>query len=67
MCFTPDEPEVPEPPPVPSAESEEARTRRANQMVQAEQQRGRAATILNTPLGDPGYGQNVRRTQIGGF
>lgn len=66
MCF-PKTPKVPEAPPVPDANAEEARTRRANERIAAEQQRGRAATILNTPLGDPNYGEDVRRTQLGGF
>lgn len=66
MCF-PKAPKAPDAPPVPDANAEEAKTRRANEMIAAEQQRGRAATILNTPLGDPNYGEDVRRTRLGGI
>jgi len=67
MCFKVPEVKVPDAPPVPSADSEEARARRAKEVDAARRQRGRAATILNTPLGDPSYGQSIRRTQLGGF
>lgn len=67
MCFAKPKVEVPDAPPVPDANAEEAKTRRANEMIAAEQQRGRAATILNTPLGDPNYGEDVRRTRLGGI
>lgn len=67
MCFSAPKVKVPDAPPVPDANAQEARARRANEMIAAEQQRGRAATILNTPLGDPNYGEDVRRTRLGGI
>lgn len=63
MCFT--QPRVPDAPPVPSAESQAAKSRRANEIVQEQQQQGRAATVL-TPLNNNAFGENVRRTRIGG-
>lgn len=67
MCFSVKTPEVPKAPPVPDANAEEARARRAQEMEAAKQQRGRAATILNSPLGDPNYGSNIRKTRLGGI
>ena len=67
MCFSAPKVKVSEAPPVPDANAEEARARRANERIAAEQQRGRAATILNTPLGDPNYGRQINRTQLSGF
>ncbi len=67
ICFSTPKVKVPDAPPVPDANAEQAKTRRANEMIAAEQQRGRAATILNTPLGDPNYGEDVRRTRLGGI
>lgn len=65
MCFS--TPRQPDPPPVPSRNAEDAQRRRAAETMAAEQQQGRQATIITTPLGDPDFGKNVRRTQIGGF
>lgn len=65
MCFS--TPKVPDPPPVPSKNAEDAQRRRANELAANRQARGREATIITSPLGDPDFGQNVRRTQIGGF
>lgn len=65
MCFSP--PKQPDPPAVPSRNSEAAQARVAAEQDAARQQQGRAATIVTTPLGDPEFGRNVRRTQIGGF
>lgn len=45
----------------PSKTSEEARKRIANELALARQQQGTAATVLTTPLGDTGYGQNVTK------
>jgi len=67
MCFKVPQPKVPEAPPVPSADAEAAKSRREQEMQAAKQQQGRAATILNTPLGDPSYGENIRRTRLGGI
>lgn len=67
MCFKPSTPDVPEAPPVPSAEAEQAKTRRADERQAAEQAQGRASTIITTPLGAQDYGDNRKRTQIGGF
>lgn len=67
MCLPRPNVDVPDAPPVPDANAQEAKTRRANEMIAAEQQRGRAATVLNTPLGDPNYGEDVRRTRLGGI
>lgn len=65
MCFDVEAPKVPDSPPIPSADNDEARRRRAAQQAQNQAQRGRAATIITSPLGDPGFGQNVRRTSLG--
>ena len=67
MCFSFKTPEVPKAPPVPSKNAEDAQRRRANVAAQAEQAQGRAATIITSPLGDVGYGENVRRTSLAGF
>lgn len=67
MCFKPKTPDVPEAPPVPSAEAEQAKTRRADEKQAAEQAQGRASTIITTPLGAQDYGENRKRTTIGGF
>ncbi len=67
MCFSAPKVKVPDAPPVPDANAQEAKVRRANEQAAAEAQKGRAATILNTPLGDPSYGEDVRRTRLGGF
>ncbi|KFB11037.1 hypothetical protein [Nitratireductor basaltis] len=67
MCFNFKTPDVPKAPPVPSASSEEAKRRRANEVAANEAAKGRSATIITSPLGDPSYGQNVRRTQLGGL
>lgn len=66
MCFA-SKVDVPEAPPVPSEDAQAARARRAEAVESARDQQGRASTILNTPLGDPSYGKNVRRTQLGGI
>lgn len=50
----------------PSANSEDARRRRAQQTALNDQQRGRAATVLTTPLGDPNFGRAVNRTTLVG-
>lgn len=67
MCFNFSAPKVPDAPPVPSKDAEDAQRRRANEAEISRQQQGRAATIITSPLGDPNFGQNVRRTQIAGF
>lgn len=66
MCFQ-RPPKVPAAPPVPSKEAEDAQRRRANEAVSAKQQQGRAATIITSPLGVSGFGEDVRRTRLGGF
>lgn len=66
MCFF-QPPPTPSTPQTPSEDSEAARRRRAEQMAMNEQQQGRAATILTTPLGDPNFGRNVNRTVLAGF
>lgn len=65
MCFQ-KAPKVPAAPPVPSKESEDAQRRRANEAVAADQQQGRAATIITSPLGVAGFGNEVRKTKLGG-
>lgn len=54
-------------PSAPSRESEEARRRVRQQQQANETQRGRRATILTSPLGDPGFGQQVNRTVLTGM
>lgn len=65
MCFSFKTPKVPEAPPVPSKSAEDAQRRRSNAIADAQQAQGRNATIITSPLGDVGYGQNVRRTTLG--
>lgn len=65
ICFS--TPKVPEPPPVPSKSAEDAQRRRAAEAEISRQQQGRAATIITSPLGDPNFGRDVRRTQLMGF
>lgn len=65
MCFF-EQPKMPEAVAQPSAQSEDARRRRAQQAAANSQQRGRAATVLTSPLGDPTYGQSVNRTTLVG-
>jgi hypothetical protein len=65
MCFS--TPRQAATPPVPSKNAEEASARRAEVAMQARQARGREATIITSPLGDPGFGQDVRRTRLAGF
>lgn len=67
MCFSAPKVKVPDAPPVPDANAEAAKARRQQEMQAAKQLQGRAATILNTPLGDPNYGEDIRRTRLGGF
>jgi hypothetical protein len=67
MCFNFSTPKVPDPPPVPSKDAEDAKARRATEAEISRQQQGRAATIITSPLGDPSFGQNVKRTQLSGF
>lgn len=67
MCFNFSTPKVPDPPAVPSKTAEDAQRRRANELETSRQQQGRAATIITSPLGDPSFGQNVKRTQLSGF
>lgn len=67
MCFKSKTPDVPKAPPVPSAEAEDAKRRRANETLQQEAQQGRQATIITSPLGDPNFGKNINKTQLGGF
>lgn len=66
MCFA-KSPAIPAAPPVPSKEAEDAQRRRANEAANAQQQQGRAATIITSPLGVSGFGEDVRRTRLGGF
>lgn len=68
MCF-PKAPEVkvPDAPPVPSKNDEDAKRRRDAEAATSRQQQGRAATIITSPLGDPGFGENVKRTTISGL
>ena len=66
MCFF-SQPQLPKTVATPSVNSEDARRRRAQQSLLNDQQRGRAATILTSPLGDPNYGQSVNRTVLVGF
>lgn len=65
MCIS--TPKLPKPPPVPSKNAEAAQARRAELVRQAEQAQGRSATIITSPLGDPGFGENIRRTRLTGF
>lgn len=67
MCFKAPDVKVPDAPPVPNANAEAAKARRQQEMQAAKQLQGRAATILNTPLGDPNYGEDIRRTRLGGI
>lgn len=67
MCFKTPDVKVPDAPPVPNANAEAAKARRQQEMQAAKQLQGRAATILNTPLGDPNYGEDIRRTRLGGI
>lgn len=48
----------------PSINSEDARRRRQQQTMLNQQQRGRAATVLTSPLGDPNFGQAINRTTL---
>lgn len=66
MCF-PKPPKIPDAPPLPSKTDEDAQRRRANEAVAAQQQQGRAATIITSPLGVSDFGANVRRTRLSGF
>ena len=66
MCFA-KAPPIPAAPPVPSKESQDAKARRANEAVAAQQEQGRAATIITSPLGVSDFGQNVNRTKLGGM
>nr|WP_313709024.1 hypothetical protein [Brucella intermedia] len=52
---------------MPSEDAEAAKTRRAEERQAAEQAQGRASTIITTPLGAQDYGENRKRTTIGGF
>lgn len=67
MCFSAPKVDVPKAPPVPSAQSDDAKARRQEQDQINQQQQGRAATILTTPLGDPNFGKNLKRTVVSGF
>lgn len=67
ICFSTPKVKVPDAPPVPNANAEAAKARRQQEMQAAKQLQGRAATILNTPLGDPNYGEDIRRTRLGGI
>lgn len=67
MCFSTPKVDVPKAQPVPSAQADAAKARRQEQDQLNQQQQGRAATILTTPLGDPNFGQNINRTMISGF
>lgn len=66
MCFS-KPPPIPAAPPVPSKESQDAQARRANEAVASQQAQGRAATIITSPLGVSGFGQDAQRTKLGGF
>lgn len=67
MCFSFKTPKVPEAPPVPSKSAEDAQRRLAAEAETSRQQQGRAATIITSPLGDPDFGKNVKKTLVGGF
>lgn len=67
MCFKTKAPEVPKAPPVPSAEAEDAKRRRVDETAAQAAQQGRQATIITSPLGDPNFGKNINKTQLGGF
>lgn len=66
MCFKVDTPKVPDAPPVPNKNAEDAKRRRAAEAQAAEASQGRQATIITSPLGDPSFGENVKRTRLGG-
>jgi hypothetical protein len=66
MCFFSQPTQAPATVRTPSVNSEDARRRRAQQMAANEQQRGRAATVLTTPLGDPNFGRSINRTTLVG-
>ena len=65
MCFF-STPEVPKAPATPSKTSDDARARVASEMLASQQAKGRASTVLTTPLGDSTFGQSVKRTKLGG-
>jgi hypothetical protein len=65
MCFF-QQPQMPQTVATPSVNSEDARRRRAQQTAVNDQQQGRAATVLTSPLGDPNFGRNINRTTLVG-
>lgn len=67
MCFfNPPAASTPRTTSVPSVNSEDARRRRSQQALLNDRQRGRAATVLTTPLGDPNFGNAINRTTLVG-
>lgn len=68
MCIkTPEPPEVPPAPAVPSKASEEAQARRANVTRLALDQQGRQETVRTSAQGADDFGENLRRTKLGGL
>jgi hypothetical protein len=68
MCFSPPKIDPPEAPPVPNKNNEETRAAQAEARRQAQQSKGRQATILTTPLGTTGNtAQNRQRTRLTGL
>jgi len=65
MCFF-QQPQLPKTVATPSVNNEDSRRRRAQQTALNDQQRGRAATVLTSPLGDPNFGQSLNRTVLVG-
>lgn len=66
MCFFQQPTMAPATVKTPSVNTEDARRRRAQQTALNDQQRGRAATVLTTPLGDPNFGRSINRTTLVG-
>lgn len=64
MCFETPKVETPKAR-VPRRDNTEAKRRRRNEEENNRIQAGRAATIATTPLGDPGFGQSIRRATLG--
>ena len=68
MCFS--SPAAPPPPPAipvpPSARDEGLRAQQDELRRKRAEGVGKQATILTSPLGDAGFGQNISRPQAGG-
>jgi hypothetical protein len=67
MCFSAKTPDIPKPPPVPSKNAEDAKRRMAAEAELSRMQQGRASTVVTSPLGVSNFGEEVKRTKLGGF